>query len=369
MARMLMEDGWEVYFAFMGSNAEYHAPMAAYWGERLFYLPPPKPDRRLLSRIVRKVKGLMQIDSVLRRLIHKGKYGVDDLFTSYQQAFVQEIATRNRFNVVIAEYVTMSGALLCFGPATHKMIDTHDVLSNRDQKFTQKGVRAKNVFALSLNEEKKGLDRADTVIAIQDQERRFFEELTSKKVITVGHAVELKPLATERRERKKLLFLGSRHEANVLSIQEFDEKVMPLLRDTLPDIKLLVAGKVCEKVKNLRYGKMMGEIDDLQVLYGQTDVVINPVLMGTGLKIKNIEALGYAMPLVTTTVGAEGLEAGIGKAFLAADTPAEFARCICLLFSDQSLYRSVSASAYAFAEQYNKGAYEELNQELNSLSE
>jgi glycosyltransferase involved in cell wall biosynthesis len=89
-------------------------------------------------------------------------------------------------------------------------------------------------------------------------------------------------------------------------------------------------------------------------------VVINPISTGTGLKIKNIEALGYGKPLVTTSVGAVGMENGSHSAFLAADTAQDFANAVIGLLQDSKVYRRFSMSGYQFAKEWNRQQMEAL---------
>ena len=76
-------------------------------------------------------------------------------------------------------------------------------------------------------------------------------------------------------------------------------------------------------------GYIKSKIDDLNVLYGRkADLIINPVQLGGGLKIKNVEALANGLPLITTPEGANGLEDGINNAFLLANTTEEWIESI-----------------------------------------
>ncbi len=337
--------------------------MQEYWGQKLFFVLSNPQHYSLWRRGKNLLKKVLRVNQVRRQLVYGGHMGVDEKYTPFVQKQVEQILQDKSFGIVICAYIFYSRILESFDHRTLKIIDTIDAQSIRDRRFLQ------NVFHTSPRQEAKALNRADIVMAIQSREKSYFQTLTRRKVILLGHPVTLRPKSLYQNIRRRLVFIGSAYESNVMAMEYFVNEVFPLVSDEFPDTRLIIAGRVCEKIGKYANCTKLGQVEDIASLYEQADVAINPIQAGRGLKIKNIEALGYAMPLVTTTVGAEGLEAGIGKAFLAADTPAEFARCICLLFSDQNLYRSVSASAYAFAEQYNKGAYEELNQELNSLSE
>jgi len=75
-----------------------------------------------------------------------------------------------------------------------------------------------------------------------------------------------------------------------------------------------------------------GEMPNLKSIYDLSDIVINPLTIGTGLKIKSIEALGFSKALISTSVGADGLENGINSAFLLATMQMNFAMYLIQLF-------------------------------------
>lgn len=122
-------------------------------------------------------------------------------------------------------------------------------------------------------------------------------------------------------------------------------------------------GRVCEK--------FLGHKENLHNEYAEAAVVINPAWIGTGLKIKTIEALSRGKPLVTTAKGIEGLPSTAAQSAAIADTDENFAGAIIQLMTDDASRQTLSCSALAFAEAHlNKRAvYYELFQFLNRIGE
>lgn len=359
---MLGEKDHFVYFAYISSHEMYRQPMLEFWGNRLFYLPPRETSKTVPARLLRKLKSVFRIEPLVRQYWYRGKHTIDERYPSRIDTFLRQNCVPLQFDAVMVEYVNMSRSLLNFPSDTLKIIDTHDVFSDRDKLFSG----ANRTFSTTVAQEAKGLNRADVILAIQPEEKAFFEKITSKKVLVVGHTVDISStLSIRKAPRNKLLFLASRHEANVVSIKYFIDSVLPLLKRTVPEVELLIAGKVGERMTDSPDYRKLGEVANLQTLYEQVDVVINPVLMGTGLKIKNIEAMGYGKPLVTTSVGAKGLEAGTNSAFLVGDTTESFAAYVVKLLTDDPLYQSVCTHARVFAEQYNEQVFSSLNEILH----
>ena len=79
------------------------------------------------------------------------------------------------------------------------------------------------------------------------------------------------------------------------------------------------------------------------------DIIINPVRCGAGLKIKNVEALGLGIPLITTSHGASGMEDGVSKAFLIADKLKEFIEAFDIIINDFDFRIQMSQASFEYA--------------------
>lgn len=350
----LQERGFDLHFLYVSGTDRDLPAMRAYWGEKLYFVLSTPRKYTLWLRGANLLRRVLKVDRLKQLLLYGGQMGADEKYTPRVQQQVEQVLHGKQFDIVVCTYIFYSKALELLPAATLKIIDTIDAQSIRDKRYL------KGAFHTTPQQEAKALDRADLVLAIQSQEKAYFGTLTSRKVILLGHPVTIQPGRPLREVRRKLLFIGSTYESNVAAIEYFIGQVLPLVLDAFPDAELTIAGRVCEKIGNYARCTKLGQVENLTALYAANDVAINPILAGRGLKIKNIEALGQGIPLVTTAVGAEGLGEGAGKAFLTGDTAADFANAVCLLLSDFDRYCTVSRNAYAFATQYNQGAYAEL---------
>ncbi len=283
-------------------------------------------------------------------------WDIDDWYHPAYDRAIDALKGRLQIEIVIVNYVFFSKALCRFGDEVLKVIDTHDVFSDRHLKFLANNQHPTFFFTSQL-QEARGLNRADVIMAIQENERTFYAKLTDKPVLTVGHLLDMPPhLSGGNRDadRTRLLFVGSRNSINRVALLYFIQQILPILQADHPTIELSVAGSICRDrdIKRVEV-KKWGVVDDLATVYRQSDIVINPIKFGSGLKIKNIEAMSFGMPVVTTTVGAEGMEEGIGRALLVGDTPDDFAKAVRRLLTDAAFYDRVSADAYAFSMRYN----------------
>lgn len=242
------------------------------------------------------------------------------------EQFRQHVS-RVRPKAIICQYVTMGYLLDALSLADRKRIlcvlDTHDILHDRGLQFHSAGYL--HWLEISEQEEVDVWNRFDAVIAIQPQEaERIRAAVSSPKVIVAGHALRrpLRLLRREHPERPRQLTVGyiaSANYSNWHAINRFLIEVWPDLLE-LPgvEVELLIAGKICDWF-NLVEGRagslmksrvrLMGPVERLEDFYSQIDLAINPVQFGTGLKIKNVEALAFGKPLVSTASGAAGMSA------------------------------------------------------------
>jgi hypothetical protein len=348
----LKQMGHEVYFLYVNTEPVDEKLMQEFWSDKFYVAPYQTPHRTLIKRIFRKLKSFFVKESAFIYLI-------DDWYDNSLNIFIISLSRKINFDVVIVEYVFFSKALECFGDNVLKIIDTHDIYTNRHKIYLRNNQRP-HWYSTTAKEEAKGLNRADVIIAIQQKEKEFFSQLTNQKVITVGHTVPLYKPVQNLSNNKTILFLGANNPMNVHGINYFIKNVFPQIKLYFPTIQLLLAGSVCDEVEDFDSCIKVGELENLENIYSMADLAINPALFGTGLKIKTIEALGYSKPLVTTSIGAEGLEDGINKAFLVADAPEDFSLSIIKILSDSRVFDSLCKNAYDFAKRWNEESLREL---------
>jgi len=148
--------------------------------------------------------------------------------------------------------------------------------------------------------------------------------------------------------------VGFINRGNIQVINFFTKRVFPKIRKKFPDSKFIVAGEICKLTPDQEGIIKLGKVKNLEKAYDLADVIICPIFAGTGLKIKNTEALACSIPLVTSNFGIKGLEKGKNKAFLVANTADEFIKQINKLFTDKKLYEKISENAHKFIKEYNK---------------
>lgn len=359
LALAIKQLGHELFFAHVEREAGDKSSMEKCWGTDSFISIPYTRPNRLSFRIRRKLKSLIDKDSKYTSFI-------DAWYDDSINESLKNLYRRSHFDIVFVEYAFFSKALNCFPKHVVKIVDTHDVFTNR-HKIYQQGSTKYNWFSTTAAQERKGLKRADIIVAIQEREQDFFSRLTNKKTVTIGHTVKIKKYEITTLSNANILFIGSANQSNIDAINFFIEDMFPGIKSVIPNATLLVAGPVCRVLTDSAEGIVkLGEMADLDPAYDEADIVINPIRVGTGLKIKNIEALGYSKPLVTTSVGAEGMETGIGSAFLVADDASSFSDKVINILREPTLFHGLSERGYDFAIGWNQRQLLTLQNILNS---
>jgi glycosyltransferase involved in cell wall biosynthesis len=172
----------------------------------------------------------------------------------------------------------------------------------------------------------------------------------------------------------RLLFVGNlSFFPNVQGLELFLEQAWPGIRTALPDVSLAVVGlHPTEEVAVLadRHGfALYGDVPSVEPYYAACDIVVSPVLVGSGTRIKILEAMAYGRPVVATSLAAEGLGLANGTHLLLADTMAAFAQAVVSLAADPVRREQLAAAARALAiRHYGVGALRTAVQKMISVS-
>ncbi|HLY04347.1 MAG TPA: glycosyltransferase [Rhizomicrobium sp.] len=234
---------------------------------------------------------------------------IDDWFDEEIAAAISRLVSTRHFDVCVVNYVWYSNLLEVLPPNVVRLIDTHDVFGGRAEKFSEIGLDPA-WFHTSVVQEGAGLDRADYVLAIQDEEARLLADRTSAQVVSVGWLSpdDFLPLRKRRAGEPLLVgYLASANPFNVASILNFAAAASNR-PDVLEKIEFRVAGPVCDALRPISHPfQLCGIVDSVSEFYRNVDVAINPMLGGTGLKIKSLEAMRYGKPLVATAEAMTGI--------------------------------------------------------------
>jgi len=168
------------------------------------------------------------------------------------------------------------------------------------------------------------------------------------------------------REPERLVFLGSMdYGPNVDGVQAFARETLPLLVARRPEIALdVVGGNPAAEIRALAGARVRvtGRVEHVQPYLERASVMIVPLRIGGGTRLKIVEALALGTPVVSTTIGAQGLGLVHGEHVLLADSPADFAAAIQRLLEDPAEARRLGSRGRAWVHEHFR--WEVLGREL-----
>jgi glycosyltransferase involved in cell wall biosynthesis len=192
-------------------------------------------------------------------------------------------------------------------------------------------------------------EQADGLIAVTEEDAAVLrKEIGNEKPIWIIpniHPVESSPAPFD--QRNGLLFVGNFvHPPNSDAMYYFYRNILPLIRTKLPDIKLyIVGGNSLPLLHDLQKDDRIvitGYVPSTAPFLNHCRVSINPLRYGAGMKGKIGEAMAYGLPVVTTTIGAEGFNMQAGIHALVEDSPEEFANAVIMAYTVEALWKNLS---------------------------
>lgn len=339
----------DFHIVFFDYQTEYQLEMIQRWGEqRCSFIEYTYPPRRY-NFLAKFWQGVFHLAGQHYNI----PYRIDDLITDDLIKKIIAIAEREQPSSVQIEYVFYSKLFSCFNSSVYKILDTHDLFSNRHHLFQQLG-KVPSWLYTTKRQEAIGFKRADCIIAIQDSECASFKKLTNKKVMCVGHFLASSLSDCPSNKLPTVVFIGSNNCANQDAVEFLQNEIWPRILKVIPNAELEIYGGVCERITlKFRNIQLKGIVNDVSEAYLRAWVIVNPIRFGTGLKIKMIEALSKGKAVVSTETGCAGIEDG-KHAFLYSDSAEEFSQHCLRILSDDSLRRQLEKLAYEYIIKWNK---------------
>ena len=202
--------------------------------------------------------------------------------------------------------------------------------------------------------------KVDIIYVVGNYEYNILKHQYKKKIIRniplYFYDNQYKNVEKDFSKRKDLIFVGGWHDTNIDAIIWFSKEIFPKIIIRFPDIVWHIVtsnqtdfAKKCHSKNIIIEGNLSDE--DLHLLYQKCRLAIAPLRFGAGVKGKVIEAAYNQIPMVTTSIGAEGIDSTIG-AFVFADNADKIAQIICELYIDFPKLKQMSDLGKILIEKY-----------------
>lgn len=233
------------------------------------------------------------------------------------------------------------------GSGRKRVILMHDLLSARTRAFLEAGTPLDSPH-VDEAEEMQWLSSADLVLAAQPREAEYIRKQISVPVLVAPLPYVAKKLNGDPAP-ETCLFIGANIPPNQTGIRWFLNEVWPKILSETPNATLALVGSICSFVEDGIPGVLkLNIVPTIDNEYARACVCVVPLLIGSGIKIKLIEALSFGKAVVSTTIGVQGVEEWAPKVVDVTDDASAFAAAVTHLLQNPGA-RKVREAAVAQA--------------------
>lgn len=231
-------------------------------------------------------------------------------------------------------------------PIVFDTVDLHFLREEREATLADCAEKRK-AAAATRKRELAIAARCDAVIVVSPFEKEMLEtELPDKHIALVSNIHEVCPTRTPFAKRRAFAFVGGfEHPPNVDAMLWFCAEIMPRIVARIPNALLHIIGsKMPATVRALAGPNVAthGYVEDLRPFYESCLFTIAPLRYGAGVKGKINQSMSYGVPVVATTIGAEGMHLTDEREILIADEPEAFASAVVRLHEDDALWERLA---------------------------
>lgn len=283
---------------------------------------------------------------------------------------IQDIALAEDIDIIQLEYTELGQYIDAAPNGTPVILTEHDIAFRSQLRRWQLGFHRRfpegNAFGDSRADwrrlvayELKWNRRADQIhtMSVDDGEflSRFLGDRT-KRIRVAPNGVDTKAYSppASAPPRHDVLYVGNfQNLPNVDALEFLLTDIWPLLRLRVPDARLIIVGaNPSERIFRFHghHGvEVVGRVPTLEEYYHQHRVLAVPIRAGSGTRLKIMEAFAAGIPVVSTTLGAEGISYEDGRHLIIADEAADFARAMARILEDDNLAEKLSISGLELA--------------------
>jgi glycosyltransferase involved in cell wall biosynthesis len=284
-------------------------------------------------------------------------YAVRRFVSSEMQARIRHLLARDSFDAVICD--TAYSAVNLSDTQAPIVLNCHNVEHIVLERYASlEGNPAKRFYAWSetcklRRWEKHTCRRAAIGMACSENDRQLVSSLCpGLRATVVPNVVDVDRYLPEREHTSStILFQGAMDWfPNRDAVSFFVARILPVLKQLVPHIRFVVAGRnpspnFVSMFADASGIQFTGSVPDMRAEIAKAAVCVVPLRIGSGTRLKILEAAAMAKPIVSTRVGAEGLDFVDGEEIVLADEPSEFARAILDLLADPVRRRTMGLAA------------------------
>ncbi len=313
---------------------------------------------------------LVYLDATVRpveafcNLFSKDSYNISRFDTPEMHQCISDLLTRETFDIIQLESLFMTPYL----DTIRKFSKAKVILRAHNVEFviwerlagSERNLFRKFYLNLLTKRLKKYecsiMNLVDGIIVLTKEDQIIFENSGCSIPVYVSPvSIDTNEYSSSNitADSKQVFHLGSMDwMPNVEGVDWFLDKVLPLIDQKNLDFKLFLAGKGMPEKYFKQAGKhlqVLGKVDNAIEFMANKQIMIVPRLSGGGMRVKIIEGLASGKTIISTSIGAEGIQCNPGTDILIADTPDDFAKALVKCLTDENFSKRIGENARLLA--------------------
>ena len=318
---------------------------------------------RNVYRVETKTSGMKDALLVLKSIFTSEPFMYLRYESGEMRSFLKKLRHKNKYdfvffnNIHTGQYYTSCSGL-------RKVVDLHNNDSVIMKRWADRQTNPVKKKLGKIQAEyvadylKKSLPEMNVVITVSEKEKEQMQNFApDTRFIVADNGVDIDFYQPQKNENKEpnLLYTGDMAWwPNTDASLFFLDEIFPEIQNREPEARVILAGRRPPEQLASRAGKYIeitGFVEDMRTYFNRAKAFIVPLRVGGGTRLKILEAMAMKIPIVSTSVGCEGLEVENEKHLLIRDDPKEFAQAVLRLLSDEDLRNRLVKNAYELVAQ------------------
>lgn len=288
---------------------------------------------------------------------------------------IQEVLAREKPDVL---YLTRPMANYARDIPLPKVIQPYDAAYewHRQVYHASKGIKKLiyyTTYRMTKSYETNMYPKFDACLVVTKRDKELLTSLSSQiNCVVLPNGVDteyFKPMSIEE-DFPSLVFVSDmRGDPDTDNVLYFYNQIYPMIRKEMPPVKLYLVGRnPTKKIAELAYDHSVivtGYVDSVKPYLAKSSIFIAPMIIGTGIKNKVLEAMAMGKCIVTTSIGAQGIDATSGEDLIITNDPKEFATWVIKLLRDKQLRKKLGDNARKIIE--TKYSWREISERLDRI--
>ena len=292
---------------------------------------------------------------------------------------IREIIKKEHIDLVHADLLHLAVYLDEFADLP-KVIVNHNVESVRLERWFQSESNLIKKIFLGLQcgklrkFERYAMENFDSCVVVSEIDKQILQDMgvKNKKLYVVTNGTDTKFFKPTGREtiENSILWIGNMGvHTNRDAVLYFWREIYPFIQKNNPEVKMIFVGtappkEIADAATNNEQVRVTGFVDDIRPYIEGAAVMVVPIRIGSGTRLKILDAMGMGKAIVSTAVGCEGLDVTDGKDILIADDPEDFAEKTNRLLRDKETRHKLEVNARELAKSYDWKHIQEKQEEI-----